>query len=47
LTRLIDDQELLRELASGIPAEAAERLLETSLARGAPDNVTMIIVKLT
>ena len=47
LTRLVDDQELLAELASGNPAEAAERLLETSLARGAPDNVTLIIVKLT
>jgi serine/threonine protein phosphatase PrpC len=29
------------------PARAADRLLETVLSRGAPDNVSMIIVRMT
>jgi serine/threonine-protein phosphatase Stp1 len=47
LTRLVDDRELAAELTSKRPAEAAERLIETVLARGAPDNVTIIIAKLS
>ncbi len=46
LTRLVDDSELLAELTSKPPAEAAEALIETVLSRGAPDNITMIIAKL-
>jgi serine/threonine protein phosphatase PrpC len=45
LTRMVDDSELLAELTSNRPREAAERLIETVLARGAPDNVSMIIAK--
>ena len=47
LTRLVDDAELLAELTSRRPAEAAEKLIETVLSRGAPDNVSIIIAKLT
>lgn len=47
LTRMVDDQELAAQLTSGSPAEAAENLIETVLSRGAPDNVTLIIAKLT
>ena len=46
LTRLVDDDELVAELTSRRPAEAAERLIETVLSRGAPDNVSIIITKL-
>lgn len=44
LTRLVEDAEILAILTSANAAAAAEKLIETTLARGAPDNVTMIIV---
>lgn len=47
LTRLVDDAELVAELTSHRPDEAAERLIATVLSRGAPDNISMIIAKLT
>lgn len=47
LTRLLDDTELAAELTSSHPAEAAENLIETVLSRGAPDNVSIIIAKVT
>jgi serine/threonine protein phosphatase PrpC len=47
LTRLVDDSELVAELTSRRPEEAAEKLIETVLSRGAPDNISMIITKLT
>ena len=46
LTRVVRDDELAAELRGGPPAQAADRLIETVLARGAPDNVSLIIVKL-
>ncbi|HET9398857.1 MAG TPA: protein phosphatase 2C domain-containing protein [Sphingomicrobium sp.] len=46
LTRMVDDQELAAQLTSASPTAAAENLLETVLARGAPDNVSLIIAKL-
>ncbi|HTK57724.1 MAG TPA: PP2C family serine/threonine-protein phosphatase [Sphingomicrobium sp.] len=45
VTRLIDDQELAEELGTGTMEEAADRLIEMVLARGAPDNATLVIVK--
>lgn len=42
LTRLVKDDELLAELSAD-PNEAAERLVDIVLSRGAPDNVSMII----
>lgn len=45
LTRLVDDDELLAAIASRGPADAADFLVETVLARGAPDNVTLIVAK--
>lgn len=45
LTRVVDDQELLADLTSNRPEEAADTFIETVLARGAPDNVSMVIVK--
>ena len=43
LTRLVPDEEIAAELGRGSPADAADRLIDTVLARGAPDNVTLII----
>lgn len=46
VTRLIDDQELAMELSTNPPAHAARKLIETVLARGAPDNASLIITKI-
>jgi len=46
LTRVVPDHELAAELERGPPAQAADNLIETVLARGAPDNVSLIIVRL-
>jgi serine/threonine-protein phosphatase Stp1 len=46
LTRMVDDAELAAELTSRTAEEAAGKLIETVLSRGAPDNVSLIIVKL-
>lgn len=46
LTRMVDDHELMAQLTSAPPAAAAENLIETVLARGAPDNVSLIIARL-
>ena len=45
LTRVVPDDELAAELERSSPAEVADRLIETVLARGAPDNVSLIIAK--
>jgi serine/threonine protein phosphatase PrpC len=45
LTRVVADDEIAAELARGSPEEAADRLIETVLERGAPDNVSVIIVR--
>lgn len=46
LTRVVRDQELADELQRGSPDEAADRLIDTVLARGAPDNVSVIITRI-
>jgi serine/threonine-protein phosphatase Stp1 len=45
LTRLASEAELLTSLQMPDLAAAADGLIETCLARGAPDNVTLIIVR--
>lgn len=45
LTRVVPDEEIAAELQRASPDAAAERLLDTVLARGAPDNVSLIIAK--
>jgi serine/threonine protein phosphatase PrpC len=45
LTRVVPDDEIAAELRRGSTAEAADRLIDMVLARGAPDNVTLIIAK--
>ena len=47
LTRVVDDEELLAAVVGTTPGHAAQGLLETVLARGAPDNVSIIIARLT
>jgi serine/threonine protein phosphatase PrpC len=46
LTRVVDDSEIAAELGRGDPADAADRLVQTVLARGAPDNVSVIVIRL-
>jgi serine/threonine protein phosphatase PrpC len=46
LTRVVDDGEIAAELERSPPEEAGDTLLRTVLERGAPDNVSMIIVRL-
>lgn len=45
VTRLVEDHELAGELGAGSMDEAADRLIDMVLARGAPDNATIVIVK--
>jgi serine/threonine-protein phosphatase Stp1 len=45
LTRVVDDGEILQELTSRDADEAADKLIELVLARGAPDNVSLVIAK--
>ncbi len=45
LTRLVDDGEMRDEMAEFEPSEAAGKLLDAVLVRGAPDNVSLIIIK--
>ena len=45
LTRLLTDDELLGGLQVDRLERAADHLLETCLARGAPDNVSFVIVR--
>ena len=47
LTRVVEDDEILEELAANPLESAADRLIETVLARGAPDNVSLVIVGVT
>jgi serine/threonine protein phosphatase PrpC len=44
LTNLVPDAEIAAELAAAAPQAAAERLLDLVLARGAVDNVTILVL---
>ena len=46
LTRVVRDHEIAAELRGRTPHEAADHLIDMVMARGAPDNVSLIIVKL-
>ena len=45
LTRVVKDDELATELSRGPLDQAADRLIDTVMARGAPDNVSLILIK--
>jgi serine/threonine protein phosphatase Stp1 len=44
LSRVLEDDEIAREMESGNPVAMVERLLALSLQRGAPDNVTVMAI---
>jgi serine/threonine-protein phosphatase Stp1 len=45
LTRVVPANEILKPLRTMNPAQAASALIETVLARGAPDNVSLVICR--
>ena len=46
LSNVVNEQEMLYEVIHGGPEEGCcQRLLEIALSRGAPDNVTVVLVK--
>jgi len=45
LTRVVEDDEIAEELVSKTLDHAADRLIELVMERGAPDNVSLIIVR--
>jgi serine/threonine-protein phosphatase Stp1 len=47
LTRLVSDDEIAAELESQPLDQAADRLIETVLERGAPDNVSLVITRVS
>lgn len=47
LTRLVRDEELLEVLGAAPAEAAADKLIEMVLSRGAPDNVSLVIVSVT
>ncbi len=47
LSNVVTDQEILYEIIhGGEPADCCKRLLDTALQRGAPDNVTAILLQM-
>ena len=46
LTRVVKDEEMLRQLEATSLEQAADSMIQTVLERGAPDNVSLVIVKL-
>ncbi|MBQ7415702.1 MAG: Stp1/IreP family PP2C-type Ser/Thr phosphatase [Oscillospiraceae bacterium] len=47
LTNLVDDQEILFEIVHGVSKEhCCQRLLDIAKNRGAPDNVTSVLIQL-
>ena len=46
LTRVMSDAEIAAELQEGATDPVADRLIERTLERGAPDNVSLIIARL-
>jgi serine/threonine protein phosphatase Stp1 len=45
LTRLVQDDEIAAQLGNGSLEQAADKLMEMVLARGAPDNVSLVITR--
>lgn len=45
LTRCVEDEEICRAVTTSNPHQACDDLIELVLARGAPDNVTLVVVR--
>ncbi len=45
LHNYVDQREIARSLARGSPERVSEELVEITLANGAPDNVTVVVVR--
>jgi len=45
LSNVLTDQELLEEVSRGEPEDCCQRLLQRALERGAPDNVTAVLIQ--
>ena len=45
LIRVMNDEEIARCLADGELAAVADRLIDQANARGAPDNVTLVLIE--
>jgi len=45
LTKLVEDDELAAIISAWPPGEAADALIDAVLARGAPDNVSLVIAR--
>ncbi len=45
LTRCVEAEEICHAVTTGNPKQACESLLEETLSRGAPDNVSIIVVR--
>ncbi len=43
----VDEPEIMRLLGHGSPEQASEQLVDTTLERGAPDNVTLVTVSVS
>jgi serine/threonine-protein phosphatase Stp1 len=47
LTKVVDDWEIGTAVAHRLPRDAVQHLIQTTLDRGAPDNVSVAVVKTT
>lgn len=45
LTRCVEDSEICRTVSTANPHQACDQLIQTVLARGAPDNVSVIVIR--
>jgi len=47
LWSLVNEQELVREVKTNTPAQACEALVKMALERGAPDNITLLVLRIS
>ena len=47
LWSLVGEQELALSVRSGTPAEACVNLVQTALERGGPDNITLLVLRIS
>jgi PPM family protein phosphatase len=47
LWSLVNEQELAREVKANTPAQACQALVKMALERGAPDNITLLVLRIS